>query len=301
MSSDFPQRLLVLAEVAAAGGIAPAARRLGVVPSAVSHHIAALEHAIGAKLLRRVGRSVVLTAVGEELAAHGRAIAREVEAAAIAARAEEEPRGHLRIGMPSGIADALVIPLLAAFLDTYPGLTVEAVATDGLADLGTERLDAAFRIGGIEGGAFVARRLVEGTDIFVAAPALLRRLPPITAPADLHGLPLIGFAAFGRRPSFLLEDAAGGRTEIELDCRVTTTSGLAIRHWAVAGAGIARMPDFAVRDELSDGRLVRLLPRHSAGRPALFLLYMPERLRPANVRRLVAFSLGHFGAAPAAP
>jgi DNA-binding transcriptional LysR family regulator len=295
IAPDLPQRLLVLAEVADAGGIAAAARRLGVVPSAVSHHLAALERATGAKLLRRVGRRVELTAIGRDLASRGRAIAREAEAAALAAREAEEPRGHLRIGMPAGIADALVVPLLAAFIEAYPGITLGTVAADRPADLAAEDLDAAFRIGAIEDGPFVARCLHRAKDIFVAAPALLARLPLIGTPADLRGVPFIGFEPFGRQQGFLLEDeATGARTEVEFTCRVTTTSALAIRHWAVAGAGLARFPDFAVREELADGRLVRVLPHHVAGRPELHLLYLPERRRPANARRLIEFSLRHF-------
>jgi len=295
MTANLPQCLVVLAEVAAAGGLTGAARRLGVVPSAISHHLAVLERILGVTLLRRVGRGVVLTPIGEELAARGRAIAREAEAAGAAVREGEAPRGHLRLGMPAGIADALVVPLLARFLDAHPGLTVEAVAHDGLADLAADRLDAAFRVGNVQDGAFVARRLHTGCDIFVAAPALLARLPPIAAPRDLVGLPFIGFTAFGRQATFLIEAEDGSRTEIEVSCRVTTSNGLTIRHWAVTNAGIARLPDFAVAEELADGRLVRVLPGHVAGRPSLFLLYLPERQRPAIIRRLIAFSLAQFG------
>jgi DNA-binding transcriptional LysR family regulator len=295
IAAGLAHRLVVLAEVADAGGIAPAARRLGVVPSALSHHLAALQRATGATLLRRVGRGIALTSVGEELAARGRAIAREAEAAAMAARTAESPHGHLRIGMPSGIADSLVIPLLSAFLDAFPGLTLDAVASDRLADLAAERLDAAFRIGGVDEGAFVARPLHVGADILVAAPALLARLPPVATPADLRGLPFVGFAAFGRQPVMVLEDEAGVVSEIDVACRVTTTSGLAIRHWAVAGVGIARMPDFTVRAELADGRLLRVLPRHLAGRPTLHLIHLPDRPRPANLRRLIEFAGRHLG------
>jgi len=188
MTPDLPQRLVVLAEVAAAGSLTGAARRLGGVPSAISHHLAVLERMLGVTLLRRLGRGVVLTPIGEELAARGRAIAREVEAAGAAVREGEAPRGHLRLGMPAGIADALVVPLLARFLDAHPGLTVEAVAHDGLADLAADQLAAAFRVGSVQDGPFVGRRLHIGSDTFVAA---LARLPPTAAPRDLVGLPFI--------------------------------------------------------------------------------------------------------------
>ena len=191
MIPGLPQRLVVLAEVAAAGGLTGAARRLGVVPSAISHHLAVLERILGVTLLRRVGRGVVLTPIGEELAARGRAIAREAEAAGAAVREGEVPRGQLRLGMPAGIADALVVPLLARFLDAHPGLTLEAVAHDGLADLAADQLGAAFRVGNVQDGPLVACRLHIDSDIFLAALALLARLPPIAAPRDLVGLPFI--------------------------------------------------------------------------------------------------------------
>ena len=300
MTPDLPQRLVVLAEVAAAGSLTGAARRLGVVPSAISHHLAVLERMLGVTLLRCVGRGVVLTPIGEELAARGRAIAREAEAAGAAVREGEAPRGHLRLGMPAGIADALVVPLLARFLDAHPGLTVEAVAHDGLADLAADQLDAAFRVGSVQDGPFVARRLHTGCDIFVAAPGLLARLPHIAAPRDLVGLPFIGFTAFGRQPTFLIEGEDGSRAEIEVSCRVTTSNGLAIRHWAVTGAGLARLPDFAVAEELADGRLVRVLPGPRC-RPALVVRALPARTAAAGqYRRLIAFSLAQFDR-PASP
>lgn len=305
---EISQRLVVLAAVVSAGGIAGAARRLGVVPSAISHHLAALEERLGAKVLRRVGRGVVPTALGEELAARGRAIAEATEAALLAAREAEAPRGHLRIGMPAGIADALVIPLLARFMAAYPGITIEAVADDRMADLAEARLDAAFRIGGVAEGPFVARRVHTGANVFVAAPSLLATLPPVRAPADLAALPFVGFTAFGVRPVFVVESEAGERSEIEVHCRVTTSNGLAIRHWVREGAGVARFPDFAVAEDIAAGKLVRLLPSHIAGRPSLFLVYLPDRLRPANVRRLIGFALAgaetpqtHTRAAPSAP
>lgn len=296
-------RLVVLAEIADAGGIAAAARRMGVAKSSVSHHVAALERAIGARVLHRTGRGVALNAIGSTLALHGRAIRAEAEAAQDATRAAEQPVGRLGIATPAGIADALLLPMLAAFLARYPGIRIAAVATDALADLAAERLDLAFRIGRRDDaasadGRMIVRALHRGTDIVVAAPSYCAANPPIEVPADLSRHPWIGFAAHGDRPVFELEALDGTRTEVRLDCRVTTTSGLSIRDWALAGAGVARMPDFAVRAELADGRLVRLLPGHIIGRASLYAVYAPERLRPANVRRLIDFARAWFAPQP---
>ncbi len=295
MRPDRLYRLAVLAAIADAGGLSAAARRLGVAKSSLSHHVSALEGEIGAKVLIRAGRGVALTPLGEALAAHGRAIAREGEAAAMAAREIEQPHGRLRLSMPGGIADALVIPLLAAFVDRYPGIALDIVATDQVLDLETERFDAAFRIGAAESGRFVARRLHQDRDIFVAAPAYLAQARPIERPADPAGHPWIGFRAFGSEQVFTVEGPDGSRDEVAVRCRVATSAGLAIKHWTQLGLGVARMPAFAVRDEIAAGRLVHVLPDHVAGRPALFVVYMPDRLRPANVRRLLEHAREHFG------
>jgi molybdate transport repressor ModE-like protein len=294
MRPENIHRLTVLAEIADSGSISAAARRLGVVKSSVSHHIAALERSIGAKVLHRSGRGVALTALGEVLAGHGRTIAKEAGAALVAAKEAEAPHGTVRISMPSGIADATLVPMLAAFLERYPGLRIDAVATDTMLDLVDDRIDVAFRIGGILDGPFVARRLLHDHNIFVAAPAYLARAPAIAAPADLAGHPLIGFAAFGQRQTFQLQGRDGRGLEVEMTCRVTTTSSLAIKHWTLAGVGVARYPERVVTDELRQGRLVNVLPGYINAHPPLSIAYMPERFRPANVRRLIEHAVRYF-------
>ncbi|MFZ4808690.1 MAG: LysR family transcriptional regulator [Hyphomicrobiaceae bacterium] len=294
MRPESIHRLTVLAEIADSGSISAAARRLGVVKSSISHHIAELEREVGAKVLHRSGRGVALTAVGAVLARHGRTIAKEAAEAIAAAKEAEAPHGTIRISMPSGIADATLIPMLAAFLARYPGIAIDAVATDQMLDLIEQRLDVAFRIGGIADGPFVARRLASDHNVFVAAPAYLARSPAIAIPADLASHPLIGFTAFGQRQSFRLEGPEGRSTEVEMTCRVTTTSSLAIKHWTLAGAGIARYPFGVVADDIKQGRLANVLPDHINPHPPLSIVYMPERFRPANVRRLIEHALEYF-------
>jgi molybdate transport repressor ModE-like protein len=294
MKPERIHRLAVLAEVADCGSISGAARRLGLVKSSISHHIAALEDEIGAKLLDRAGRGVRLTAVGEVLAAHGKTIIKEANQALQAAKVAEMPQGSLRISVPAGIADPFILPMLASFLRRYPGLSLEVVATDDMVDLAAERIDVAFRIGNIESGPFVARKLTEDRNIFVASAQYLARSHPISVPADLNRHEFIGLAAFGKRQFFQLEASDGSRTEIEMHCRVTTTHGFGILSWAQAGVGLARMPLGLVKPNLENGSLVRVLPDYTAGTFPLSAIYMPERFRPANARRLIDHAIAHF-------
>ena len=80
-----------------------------------------------------------------------------------------------------------------------------------------------------------------------------------------------------------------------MDCRVTTTSALAIMHWAIAGVGIARMPRRTVQTEIDRGTLVQVLPAYTPLGFPVFAVYMPERFRPANVRRLIDHATAWFG------
>ena len=300
MKGEHLYPLTILAEISDAGSITQAAARLGLVKSSVSHQIAALEKALGVKVLNRSGRSVALTTIGETLAAHGRAIRAEAQQARAAAKESEQPRGTLRVSMPAGIGDQILIPMLADFLRAFPGISIDAIATDKMLDLAAERIDVAFRIGGVADGPFIARKLYEDRNIFVASPRYLAQSAAIMIPADLSQHPLIGFAPFGRRQSFQIESEDGSRSEVEMTCRVTTTSGLAIKHWTLAGAGIARLPVYVAREELADGRLVRVLPQHDTHHPVISVVYLPERFRPANARRLIDFALAWFKPDPAA-
>ncbi len=294
MRPEHLHRLAVLAEIADTGSLSAAARRLGLVKSSISHHVSELEREVGAKVLHRSGRGVALTAVGEVLAAHGRVIVKQAAEALIAAKEFEAPRGVLRISMPAGIADASLIPMLAAFLDRYPAISIEAIATDQMVDLVAENIDVAFRIGGVADGPFIARSLTTDCNIFVAAPAYTERAATIAIPADLAHHPLVGFASFGKRQTFQLEAQDGRRAEVEMTCRVTTTSGLAIKHWVLAGVGVARFPRHAIIDELAARTLVNVLPAYTNPHPPLSVVYMPERFRPANTRRLIEHSVAFF-------
>src|SRR5262249_42316477 len=179
MRAEHLHRLAVLAEVADCGSLSAAARRLGLVKSAISHHVAELERAIGAKVIDRLRRGGVLTSVREILAAPRRLIVKEANQTLIAARAVEAAHGTMRISTPAGIADALLIPMLASFLDKYPGIRIDVIAVDQILDIAAERIDVAFRIGGVNDGPFIARKLTEDRNIFVASPRHLAQTSPI--------------------------------------------------------------------------------------------------------------------------
>ncbi len=201
--------------------------------------------------------------------------------------------GHLRVACPVGIADAVLVPLLAGFLLHHPAVRLEVSATDSILDPREEGVDLAFRFGWLRGAelGLVARRIGTFEGVLCAAPGYLAAAggPPASA-ADLARHAWIGFAGFGSaRQTLALRDAAGRRHDVPLDCRVRTSSAMQVRDWALAGVGVTRLPLMLVQDHLRAGVLVRVLPDHRFEGPSLFAVYPRDRLRPARVRALVAY------------
>jgi DNA-binding transcriptional LysR family regulator len=296
---DHFTRLAVLAAIADAGSMAEAARRLGTGKSVLSHHIAALEKQLASRLLDRSSHRATLTPLGQTLAAHGRAIAQEGAKAVEAVRAFEQPVGILRISMPSGVADAILIPMLAAFLAEYPGIRFEVVATDDYINLEAEKIDLSFRIGVEADSHHVSRRLMSAARIFCASPAYLASAPPIRTPQDLSGHPFLAFITSGMEPVYSAHGPDGSNHEFSVTCRAITSSGMSLREWCRAGVGLCRMPEFMVASDIADGRLVHVLPGFTTSEAALHAVFRPDRLRPANVNRLLMHAEAWFRAKPA--
>jgi DNA-binding transcriptional LysR family regulator len=291
---DHLTRLAVLGAIADAGSMSEAARRLGMGKSVLSHHIAALEKQLESRLLDRSGHRATLTPLGKTLAAHGRAITQEGAKAVDAVRAFEQPVGTLRISMPAGVADAILIPMLAAFLAEYPGISFEVIASDDYIDLDAEKIDLSFRIGIEADSRHVSRRLMSAPRIFCASPAYLASAPPIRAPRDLALHPFLAFITSGMEPVYTARGPDGSNHEFQVTCRAITSSGLSLREWCRAGVGLCRMPEFMVASEIADGRLVHVLPGFTTSEAALHAVFRPDRLRPANVNRLLMHAEAWF-------
>jgi DNA-binding transcriptional LysR family regulator len=193
--------LAAFARVAAAGGISAAAAQLGVAKSSLSARIAALERRVGTPLLLRSRAGVRPTPAGERLAAEGRGLIAQAEALLGELRTERERlAGTLRVTCVVGVADAVLVPLLAGFLQRHPGLSINVLATDLIVDPRREGVDVAFRFGWLrrpELGS-VARRIGTYGGALVASPGYLSARPAgrRAAPPRWPGTP-----GSARRPS----------------------------------------------------------------------------------------------------
>jgi DNA-binding transcriptional LysR family regulator len=277
--------LLAFLAVAREGSFTKAAAKLGVSQSALSHAMRGLEERLGVRLLTRTTRKVSATAPGEQLLRNLGPRFEEIEAE-LAALSElrEKPAGTIRVTAGEHAAVAILEPALAKFLPGYPDIDVEIIVDYGLTDIVAERYDAGVRLGEQVAKDMIAVRI--GPDMrmaVVGAPSYFARRPKPRKPQDLTAHQCINLRLPTYGGLYAWEFAKRGR---ELKVRVEgqlVFNHLALRlKSAVAGLGLAYLPEDQVRSHVADGQLVQVLddwcPPFSG-----YHLYYPSRrhLTPA--------------------
>jgi len=290
---DSLHDMALFARVVAAGSFSAAARGLGLTPSAVSRQIARLEARLGVRLLERTTRQLRLTAAGH--AAHARcqaleAAAREVLQLAQAHRPGAEPRGRVRMSVLKAYGVQRVQPLVAPFLAAHPGVQLQLVVTDRVADLFAEDIDLALRVTDTPPPGLAARPLEVVEHIVCASPAYLAERGAPTAPDDLARHECLWLGEHPQDARWRFTRGRGAQAEA---VTVPVNGRYAVNHSgmrceaALAGLGVASLPGFMADEALSCGRLVRVLAdwRHeTAYSGTAWLLYPAQRFLPAAVR-----------------
>ena len=233
------------------GGFARAASELGMSASAISKLVSRLETRLGVALLKRSTRKLALTQEGARFHERALSILAEIEEAESDAARAALPKGRIRVNSSASYVTHRLAPLLVEFLEMFPDVSLEIVETDALVDLVSERSDVAIRAGELTDSALLARFLGKTPLIAVASPAWIKANGKPRSPADLKGKDLVGFAYARRVGSWLPE----GSFE-----RVRISDGEGVRRLVLAGVGPARIAEFAIRDDLAEGRLVPLFP-----------------------------------------
>ncbi|RDU95833.1 LysR family transcriptional regulator [Trinickia dinghuensis] len=279
-----------------------AARVLGVSPSALSHTIRNFEAGLGVRLFNRTTRSVAPTEAGEQLLRRVRpAVADLDDAMNEIASTGDHPSGSLRISASESGARPLVRHVLPGFLARYPDIRVELVVDSRLVDIVAQGFDAGIRIFEDVPRDMIAIRF--GPDMrfcAVASPAYLARRAPPKAPHDLLKHECIRFR-FESGAIYRWDLARRGKSAtIDVEGPLTLGNVGLMIDAALAGIGIAWVPQERVAEHLEAGRLVPVLPEWSPTFAGL-CLYYPANRHPPTALHLFAQAVREWAGSPNPP
>ncbi len=278
--------------VARLGGISAAAERLGIAKSGVSRYVAQLEAHLGVKLLERGARSVKLTPVGELLDHRIQSILAEIDLLNDIAREESlGVSGQVRIvATPEfgGLVASTLFPIAQA---RHPGLRLVMRTGYAFEDMQDPRTDIAFRVGTFKDDRLVARELGAFRAWLVASPELLRD-HRVATPEDLSHVPCLVFRGDQSTTTWTLHKG-DQQTVVDVAGRFGVQNFTVLLDLALAGRGVAFLPNFMLGDALSTGVLVRCLPDYTSRPFPVFLAYRPGARRIARIDAAISLAEEH--------
>ncbi len=257
---DQMHRMAVFKAVIDAGSFRGAAKKLGLSPSVVSHHVSQLEDHLGFALLYRTTRRISLTDAGSELLESARRMTDAAEAGLGAmSRRREQPEGRLRITMPSGSAHPLFQGFHVAMVAQFPKLHLTLHFGDTLVDLEGSHYDLAIRGGfrGLADSPYKARRVYRDEVWLVASAAYVAERGMPQSLDDIAGWDWIE-SPEGAVPKVVLAEPS--ESVPDMPVRVTMDSVIMGAAFCEAGLGVFASVRCDLIGPVSEGRLVRLLP-----------------------------------------
>jgi LysR family transcriptional regulator for bpeEF and oprC len=295
---DKLQAMEVFVRVVDTGSFTRAADNLQLPKATVSKLIHSLESTLAAKLLNRTTRQVSVTADGAayyerclEILAHVR------DAEDSLSKTRMSPSGRLRVDVPTGIGNSMIVPALPDFFARYPDITLELGCGDRPVDLIEEGVDCAVRGGRLPDSSLIARRIGAFHFITCAAPSYIARQSRPTHPNELMAHQCINYFSSKTGKIFEWDFAQGEeRIEVRLPGRIAVNDSTAYLEAALAGMGVAQLPLFSAKPYLESGRLEWVLQDWCVEPVPLHVVYPQNRHLSAKVRAFVEWVAELFAA-----
>ena len=287
------EELQTFVEVAYAGGISPAAQRLGISKSIVSRRLARLESDLGAQLLSRTTRGAALTEAGATFRDYAARVCSETDATREAIRPTGELRGRLRIAAPLSIGPAHFAPMLAEMARRHPHLHIHTCYSDRFVDLITEGYDCAIRLGILPDSNLIARRVGQIDGKLVASPDYIKAYGEPETPDDIvaHQALMHGTEAW--------QFMDGKKTiSVHPQGRFKADSGTALAAAAVAGLGLACLPNFLTQESIASGALVPVMTGYPPPPAGAYVIRPPGQHPARKIRVLTEILIDHFAQTP---
>lgn len=280
-SSERLKGIDVFVCVADYGSFTAAAEKMNLTASAISKSIARLEKRLGARLFLRTTRRLSLTEAGVAFYRTCTGVLADLEDAELSLRAEQsEPRGLVRIDLPSVFGRVRVLPMLLPLLQAFPSLVPHISFSDGLVDPFKEGVDVVVRIGGADvwPETVEQRVLAREWHTLCASPAYLANHGVPTSEQALEQHQCIAYGWVDGRISpwdFACEPGTPRRWQMTPHLVIGNGDGL--MQAALAGCGIVQLPSWVVRPSLEEGKLVEVLPQLATEGAAIRLAWVKNR------------------------
>lgn len=278
--------------------VSAAANELGMDKSVVSKRVAQLENKVQATLFSRSTRKVALTPAGEAYVDYARRALAEMLAGEERLRAlRSEVSGRIRMTAPVSWGQRVLARQLPEFLRLHPSIEVELQLADRMLDIGSERIDVALRWTAHSLQELSAVQVAPVGWLLAASPAYLANHSVPSAPDDLRGHNCLCYWRESADDLWTLLSAPGmapalNAQQVRVGGRYHVDNPEAVCEAALAGLGIALLPDYLCQDELASGRLLRVLPLwtpHTKFGSHIMAVGAPERMALARNRLLVGF------------
>ena len=288
------EELQTFIEVADAGGISPAALRLGISKSIVSRRLIRLEAELGVQLLARSTRGAALTEAGATFRDYAARACAEIDVARETILPTGALCGRLRVAVPASFGSTYLAPVLAQMAQLHPQLHIHASYSDRFVDLVAEGFDCAIRAGTLQDSNLIARRVGPLYGKFVASPNYIKMHGSPETPEEL----VAHQALMQRTETWQLLDGDKIIT-VRPQGRFKADSGVALAVAAVAGLGIAALPDYLIDEHIASGALVPVMTCHPPPPAGIYIIRPPGRYPARKVRVLAELLIERFEQTPA--
>ncbi|MBY3081000.1 LysR family transcriptional regulator [Rhizobium laguerreae] len=287
--------LRTFVELADARGVTAAAMRLGVSKSMVSRRLVRLEEELGVQLLARNTRGAALTEAGSTFRDYAARVCAEIDVAKETILPAGELRGRLRIAAPLSFGPTHLASVFAEMARRHPLLQIQTCYSDQVVDLIMEGYDCAIRLGYLQDSNLIARRVGPIYGKLVASPDYIEKHGSPETPEDLanHQALMQGTETWQFLDGEMII-TVNPRGRFKADNAVALTAA------AVAGIGIAYLPEGLIKDHAASGTLVPVMPNYPLPTAGIYVVRPPAQYPAKKVRVLTEMLIECFddGKAP---
>jgi len=285
----------IFRRVAETGSFSKAAKDLRISQPTVSKVIAELEQQLGAQLVVRTTRGVSLSELGQEVYKGSQKLIDSYEQLKQITSSENlEPKGRIKLSCPVIFAQINIFPFLDRFLDKYPKIELEIKLSDETADLISEGIDCAVRIGELSDSTLIAKRVGTMRRVVAATPEYFKKYGTPKCPKDLENHNCIISSKFNPDESWQFLTEAGKKQSIKVKGNLRVNNSIGCYSALLGGIGISLTPISTIGKEIENKKLKVILKDYETTSMPINLVYPPGHFIPFRVRILSVFLADEF-------